>query len=71
VPIAPASIVRSEDLGAESVFVVARNGDTALFYDDVEDQFAVGTLGSNNMLTFIGYVGELHYAIAAVDKGDV
>jgi len=70
-PIAVATIVRSEDSGSESVFVVAQNGNTTLFYDDVEDVFAVGTLGSDNMLTLIGYVGQLHYAIAAISDGDV
>jgi hypothetical protein len=71
VPLAVASIHRSPEWGEEQVFLVARRGDEVLFYDDVEDEFAVGRISGENVVSLGGLAGELHHAIAIFSRRDV
>ena len=58
-----AIIRRSEQYGDERVWVVAQDGPLAVFLDDVEDEFAVGTLDAGNRLSEYGFVGDLTDAL--------
>jgi hypothetical protein len=49
--------------GVESVFIVARKGSRVLFFDDVEDEFATGTIDEWGNITNAGLCGELVYAL--------
>jgi hypothetical protein len=68
IPLASVSIHRSAAWGEEHVFVVARRGDEVLFYDDDEDEFAVGRLSSNNVVSLGGLAGELRHAISIFNR---
>src|SRR5258706_627432 len=63
IPLMQASIHRSPAWGEEHVFLVARRGDEVLFYDDDEDEFAVGHLSSDGVVSLGGLAGELGHAI--------
>lgn len=48
----------------ESVFCLARDGDEVLVYDDVEDAFGTGRVGSDGVLrTWRTYGEELRWAV--------
>jgi len=61
-----ASIFRSESHGAESVYVLAKVGSSVLFFDDVEDEFAVGRLGDDGLISSPGLAGELRSALQSL-----
>lgn len=58
-----AIIRRSAQYGDERVWVVAQDGPLAVFLDDVEDEFAVGTLDAGNRLGDYAFVGNLTDAL--------
>lgn len=55
--------LRSQLYGIEHVFVVARAGARLLFFDDVEDEFAVGEPDKDGVLRNWGLCGELWSAL--------
>jgi hypothetical protein len=59
---------RSSDYGIERVFVVAKNGNRLLFFDDIEDEFGVGVPDSDAVLRDLGTFGTLVAAVLALDK---
>ncbi|MFC4310354.1 hypothetical protein ACFPN2_14775 [Steroidobacter flavus] len=61
-----APIVRSQEYGAEQVFVVAVIGDRILLFDDVEDEFGVARLPPDKPLEDYGTYGELRFALRAL-----
>jgi hypothetical protein len=56
---------RSELYGTEHVFVCARSGDALIFFDDAEDEFAVGVPERDGVLRSWGLFGELSSALYA------
>ncbi len=42
--------IRSEDYGLEQIGVVARRGDEVILFDDVEEEFGIGTVGKDGVL---------------------
>jgi len=62
------SCVRNPDAGIERVFVVARNGNHLLFFDDVEDEFGVGVPDSDSILRDLETFGPFVAAVLALDK---
>jgi len=56
---------RSEQFGRERVFLVARSGKRMLVFDDVEDEFAIGTAGEDGVLRDWGLYGDLVDALRA------
>lgn len=59
---------RSSDYGIERVFVVAKNGNRLLFFDDVEDEFGVGVPDSDAILRDLGTFDTFVAAVLALDK---
>ena len=59
ITIAEQPCFRSEQYGAERVFVVARSGLQLLIFDDVEDEFAVGAPSDDGVLREWGLCGDL------------
>ncbi len=53
-----------------SVFVVAKSGNRAIFYDGVEDDFGIGTIADETSLKNCGLVGELQFALIALQGGE-
>ena len=70
VPLEKVSVVRSEAWGEEYVFVVARRGHEVLYFDDVEDEFAVGTVTAGKLAEEGGLAGELRHAVSIFDRRD-
>jgi hypothetical protein len=66
VPPYPAVCRRSRGGPLETVFVVARHGRKLLFFDDVEEEFAIGVPGEGDVLDTWDSYGELGYAIQAL-----
>lgn len=54
---------RSEQNGTESVFLVARSGSRTLFFDDAEDEFAIGVPDDDGVLRDWGLYGSLMHAV--------
>ena len=54
---------RSSEYGDETVFIVARDGDSVIFFDDAADEFGGAILGSNGMLKACISLGELTHAL--------
>ena len=54
---------RSEQNGTERVFVVARSGEQLLFYDDYEQEFAMGVPDDDGVLRAWGLYGDLKDAV--------
>ena len=48
----------------EKVFAVARAGQNVVFFDDVEEEFAVGRLNEDGQVEDVRLLGELAWAIA-------
>lgn len=59
ITIAEQPCFRSEQYGTERVFVVARSGSQLLIFDDVEDEFAVGSPSDDGVLRQWGLCGDL------------
>jgi hypothetical protein len=57
------SCFRSEQYGTERVFVVARSGKQLLFFDDCEDEFAMGVPDEDGVLRAWGLYGDLKDAV--------
>ena len=57
------------ELPGQSVFVVARTGSRAIFYDDVGEDFGTGTLDGNMSLTDCRLHGELRFALVELQDG--
>lgn len=53
VPLAPAWIDR--DGNAEAVFIVARRGDIAMYYEDIEEGFNLSTLHPDGSIAIPGF----------------
>jgi len=49
--------------GVEEVFIVARRGTRVVFFDDVEDEFAAGTVDEHGAISHAGLYGELRWAV--------
>jgi hypothetical protein len=58
-----ATVFRSETYGTENVFVVAAEGAAVIFFDDEEDEFAVGRVDEHGSIKNWGLCGELRYAL--------
>lgn len=52
-----------------TLFVVAKSGDRAIFYDDVEDEFGIGTIDGDERLKDNRPIGELRSALLALRNG--
>ena len=51
------------ELPGQSVFVVAKSGSKAIFYDDVEEDFGIGILDGHMSLRDCRLHGELRFAL--------
>src|SRR5262245_30190603 len=58
-----ASIRRPGSATDERVFVVAQDGELAVFYCDVEDEFGPARLDSSGRIEEYSFVGDLTYAL--------
>jgi hypothetical protein len=58
---------RGGHYGVERVFVVMRADNRLVFFDDVEDEFAIGVPDSDGMLTEWGLCGSLMDAILLLE----
>jgi hypothetical protein len=56
------------DFPDASLFVVAQSGTRAIFYDDIDEDFGIGTL-DGDVLIDCSVTGELRYALAQL-RGD-
>ncbi|MCX5683890.1 MAG: hypothetical protein NT049_09420 [Planctomycetota bacterium] len=63
------SLTRSEAYGEESVFVVARAGRTVVFFEDVEDEFGLGSINDGGVILCVGLMGELCSALHELPGG--
>jgi hypothetical protein len=59
-------VVQLNSDGVEFVFIVARNGTKVVFFDDVEDEFAAGTIDDFGVITNAGLFGELRSALRSL-----
>jgi len=50
----------------EQVFIVARRGTQAVFFDDVEDEFATGIADQNGAISNASLHGELRWAVRSL-----
>jgi hypothetical protein len=57
--------VRAVEFPDRIVFVVAKSGNRAIFYDDVEEGYGIGTIDGEG-LKFRGLMGELRFALSAL-----
>jgi len=55
--------------GVESVFIVARHAQKVAFFDDIEDEFAIGTIGEEGIISNPGLCGELSTALRLLASG--
>jgi hypothetical protein len=53
----------------ESVFVVVRDGELAVFFCDVEDEFGPARLDDSGRIEEYGFVGDLTVALFAFPEG--
>jgi len=61
--------VRGKDYGTEHVYVVARNGNRLVYYDDVEEEFGVGIPDADGVLRNWGnYDGPLVRALLVLGE---
>ena len=58
------------ELPGRPVFVVARSNDRAIFYDDVEEDFGIGTFDGQARLKDCGLIGELQFALIALQGAE-
>jgi len=61
--------IHVENSPIEQVFVVAKNGDRLLFYDDVEEDFGVAIPDKDGVLRNWGNCGPLVGAVLVLDEG--
>ncbi len=59
---------RGAEYGVERVFVVARDGNHLLFFDDVEEDFGVGVPDEDGILRDMGTFGPLVAAVLTLGK---
>ena len=52
--------------GTEKVYVVARKVDRVIVFEDIEDQFAIGTLVAEDRVEMSGWFDSLGWAIRAL-----
>jgi hypothetical protein len=62
------SFLRDSLSSVERVFVVAKNGNRSLFFDDVEEEFGIGIPDSDGVLRNPGTFGPLVAAVIELDK---
>ena len=62
-----AEIVRSAEVGVEPVWVVAQRENRIVFYDDVEEEWAVGRLKGESVVDGL-LIGELEEAVEELTK---
>jgi len=62
---------RSVEYGVERVFVVARDENRLLFFDDVEEDFGVGIPDEDGILRDMDTFGPLVAAVLALGKGAI
>ena len=58
-----AYLVRVPATGEEPVWVVAKHGRRVIFFDDVEEEFAVGTMSDDGAISDVALVGHLAWAM--------
>jgi len=66
VPIYRLTCLRTADAGEEKVYVVARLENRVLFFDDVEDEYGVGTVWEGTMLKDWDLYGSLQAALVGL-----
>jgi hypothetical protein len=59
---------RCAEYGIERVFVIAKNGNQLLFFDDVEEEFGVGVPDSDGILKISSTSGPLILAVLALGR---
>ena len=52
-----------------TLFIVAKSGNRAIFYDDVEEDFGIGTLDAGKSLKDCSLIGELRFAVLRLQGG--
>ncbi len=57
------NIFRLADSGPEQVFIVAQDGNSVVFYDDVEEEFGTGQVDPEGLIEHISLYGDLRFAI--------
>jgi hypothetical protein len=60
--------VRFQDSGVEQVFVVAKNGNYLLYFDDVEDEFGVAIPDADGIMRGRGNYDSLVQALRVLDE---
>jgi hypothetical protein len=60
--------VRAVELPDRIVFIVAKSGNRAIFYDDVEEEYGIGTI-DGEALKVESVIGELRFALLALQDG--
>ena len=68
VPLGRGTVARFSTDGVEKVFIVARRGTKVVFFDDVEDEFAVGTADEGGAVSDAGLYGELRWAVRGLQE---
>ena len=69
-PVSEKPCFRTEQYGIEQVFVVASSGQRLLFFDDVEDEFAIGVAANDGVLRDWGLYGDLMDALPALTRDE-
>ena len=64
-----ATIRRSDEFGEESVFVIARDDQAVIFFDDAEDGFGGAKLNAKGGLQGSRLYGELKHALRGFRRG--
>ena len=69
VPLYRGTIAQFSADGVEEVFIVARKGSKVAFFDDVEDEFAAGTIDEHGAVLSASLYGELRWAVHSLETG--
>jgi hypothetical protein len=64
-----ARIRRSAEYGEESAFIVGRQGQAVIFFDDAQDGFAGAKLDARGMLQDCRFYGDLKHALRGFRRG--
>lgn len=69
VPPLEARIRRSDEYGDESAYVVARDGQAVIYFDDAEDGFSGAKLDARGWLQNSRFFGDLKHALRGFRRG--
>jgi hypothetical protein len=69
-PITEKPCFRTKQYGIERVFVIASSGQDLLFFDDVEDEFAIGVADEDGVLRDWGLYGDLMDALPFLTRNE-